>query len=185
MRSFILKTPSRKCSTIFRKGYIKHFCDTYADDYPPSWMMIEGIMFGTASRLYKGLCSSFQETIADKLNLPKRHTPAIFEALVVLRNMCAHHSRIWNQEFGVKMPYLNEFKKRNQPVRVGLNEHFDERRLAYVYLMLCKITRELNISRSFRCEFHIWYNTMPEKFRSHMGFKEANIHIFDERMSNY
>ena len=93
------------------EDFIKHYKQKYdTPSMPPSWMTLEVVSFGTLSRLYKNLDSSYSEKrkIAELFGI---HNEDIFanwlHAFCNLQNCCAHHSRIWNRRFLIhlKLPY--------------------------------------------------------------------------------
>lgn len=93
------------------EDFIKHYRQKYdSPSMPPSWMTLEVVSFGTLSRLYKNLDSSYSEKrkIAELFGI---HNEDIFanwlHAFCNLRNCCAHHSRIWNRRFLIhlRLPY--------------------------------------------------------------------------------
>lgn len=81
----------------------------------PIWVLTEVLDFADISLLYEALPARDQWTIADRLGLhiddsklrssqrikaKKNHPLARWlEQLTVLRNTCAHHSRVWNRSF--------------------------------------------------------------------------------------
>lgn len=100
------------CNDVDRSGedFIKHFYKKYdSPDMPPSWMTMEVISFGTLSWLYKLLKNNdFKKEVAKSFGIPNVDIFANWlHAFSGLRNCCAHHSRIWNRRFAVKikMPY--------------------------------------------------------------------------------
>ncbi|HEY0065743.1 MAG TPA: Abi family protein, partial [Flavisolibacter sp.] len=68
---------------------------------PPSWKTLEIVSLGVLSKLYATLKSSpVKQTIAKSLHLPNNeYLEAWMNSLVVLRNLCAHHARIFNRLF--------------------------------------------------------------------------------------
>jgi abortive infection bacteriophage resistance protein len=83
-------------------------------DLAPSWMTLEVLSFGTLSKLYSTMTlnSDINKRIADSFGVVK---PIIltnwFHAFSILRNYCAHHSRIWNRRFQVdiSLPYNTHY----------------------------------------------------------------------------
>jgi abortive infection bacteriophage resistance protein len=78
---------------------IKHYYATYDNPMlPPSWAAAETISFGKWSRLYAGLKIG-QSAIAAQFNLPAPVFGSWLHSLTVLRNICAHHGRVYNRRF--------------------------------------------------------------------------------------
>jgi len=97
------------------EDFISHYQTKYISPaLPPAWMTLETLSFGNISKLIANLdCKSVPfRRISTAFGLPN---PFILENWIysfsVLRNYCAHHSRIWNRRFHVKMklPYNTIF----------------------------------------------------------------------------
>jgi abortive infection bacteriophage resistance protein len=90
--------------------FIEHYKHTYTTPaYPPAWMSLEVITLGLLSKLYGNLKKgNAKKKVAEEFGLPN---PLILEswmhAFAGLRNICAHHSRLWNRRFTIvpKLPY--------------------------------------------------------------------------------
>jgi len=89
--------------------FVKHFKDKYKSNVLPIWMMVELISFGTLSRLFSALKPN-HETMTKKVGVP----PAVFKnwlhTINHIRNICAHHSRLWNRQFVIKAKVPKKIK---------------------------------------------------------------------------
>ncbi|GHG01343.1 hypothetical protein GCM10017783_11990 [Deinococcus piscis] len=79
--------------------FVTHYRQSYSGAYPPSWMLAEVVSFGTWSKLYAALHTPEQKRIADVLGIHQNTLREWLKALSIVRNVTAHHSRIWNREF--------------------------------------------------------------------------------------
>ncbi len=88
--------------------FIKHYSITYNDPYnPPCWMSIELLTIGELSRLYSALTQNAdRKAIAAFFGLHHTAFSSWLHSLVYVRNICAHHSRLWNREFAIKPEVL-------------------------------------------------------------------------------
>lgn len=85
-----------------KEEFIQHHDNSYSSpSRPPAWKTIEVVSLGLLSKLYSNLKDgSEKKEIARSLHLPNHeYLQSWLTALVVLRNHCAHHSRIWNRVF--------------------------------------------------------------------------------------
>mgnify|MGYP001216213677 CR=1 FL=1 len=104
-----------------KEVFISHFRSTYLG-YPkiPIWMALEVASLGSLSKLFSNLVSDLQARICNKLSAPH---PVVFgswlHSLTYVRNICAHHSRLWNRELAVapKWP-AKENQHRAPPKRI-------------------------------------------------------------------
>jgi abortive infection bacteriophage resistance protein len=88
--------------------FIKHYTDNYKSPLnPPSWMSIELLTIGELSRLYTALKKNIDKNeIASFFNLHHTVFTSWLHSMVYVRNICAHHSRLWNREFAIKPDVL-------------------------------------------------------------------------------
>lgn len=78
--------------------FIHAFKAKYNNPIPPSWMTLEITSFGTLSILYKNLRPTHQKReIAHYFGLPDKVFETWIHSIVYLRNVCAHHTRLWNR----------------------------------------------------------------------------------------
>lgn len=83
--------------------FIKAFQQKYSDPMPPSWMMLEVTSFGTLSALYSYLTPGRDKRdIANHFGLPEVVFASWLHSIVYLRNICAHHARLWNKEMQIQ-----------------------------------------------------------------------------------
>jgi abortive infection bacteriophage resistance protein len=87
-----------------KESYARHYPVTYADPpLMPGWAMLEELTLGDLSHLYKGLArDSDKKVIAKSLGLAAPLMQSWLHTLTTIRNMCAHHSRMWNRELGIR-----------------------------------------------------------------------------------
>jgi abortive infection bacteriophage resistance protein len=83
--------------------FVEHFRGRYTD-YPdlPIWMLSEIMSFGTLTRMYRGMDRADQRLIAGRYRLQNADFGSILLHLAYVRNLCAHHSRIWDRVWAIK-----------------------------------------------------------------------------------
>jgi abortive infection bacteriophage resistance protein len=83
--------------------FIEHYYKQYGDPYlPPAWMATEVLSLGGLSRVYQGIGdSSLKQKIADPFSIPVKVLSQWLHSLSHLRNVCAHHGRLWNRMFSI------------------------------------------------------------------------------------
>ncbi len=79
--------------------------------------MIEVISFGQALRLFKLLYDKDQKSIAKDYGMPRAVFESWFHSLLVMRNICAHHSRLWNRALRAKPKIPNKWKETDDDVK--------------------------------------------------------------------
>lgn len=112
--------------------FIKHNFDNHEGEVPV-WAVVEALSFGTLSKIIKNLktgtgstysilASNYQYT-SKKGNLvtpSKKMFSSWVQAVSVLRNMCAHNSRIYNRTIHTTPEILNADKVTPAPAHNGL-----------------------------------------------------------------
>jgi abortive infection bacteriophage resistance protein len=98
-----------------RDIHIQHYYNTYSEpDMPPSWMVFETISFGTISRLFGGLFKSETAKICLPLRVNHDTFSSWLHSISYVRNMCAHHSRVWNKTLTIKPAVAKKHKTKFQ-----------------------------------------------------------------------
>jgi abortive infection bacteriophage resistance protein len=84
-------------------AFTAHYQASYSG-FPrmPVWMMSELISLGSLSRLYRGMQHSDKRIVASQLNIHHKRLQDWLHVLTYVRNVCAHHSRLWNRELAIK-----------------------------------------------------------------------------------
>ena len=106
-------------------------------DNPDAWMIFETATFGTLSKMYKNLLnqSPLKSRIANELGLySARELSSWLEAISVLRNIIAHHSRIWYKIFSKKPTNIN--RHRDKWMLSSLTEHQRKRAFGVISCLL-------------------------------------------------
>ncbi len=80
-----------------KEGIIKEFYSKYADHFPPSWILMEGLYFSEAIEIFKKLKRNNAQKIAEKYKIDEKVLQSWFILLNDVRNICAHHGRLWNK----------------------------------------------------------------------------------------
>ncbi len=82
---------------------VVEFRHRYNDPFPPSWITMEVTSFGTLSTLYKGLKNGRgKRALANYYGLSDTVMESWLHAIVYVRNICAHHSRLWNKNLRIR-----------------------------------------------------------------------------------
>lgn len=89
--------------------FIVAFKTKYNDPLPPSWMILEITSFGTLSMLYKQLKPGrSKREIAHYFGLSDTVFSSWLHSIVYLRNVCAHHTRLWNRVMSITPQFPRE-----------------------------------------------------------------------------
>jgi abortive infection bacteriophage resistance protein len=84
------------------EAFIKHFMAKYSEILPPIWASCEVMSLGQLSRWYQSLQSlQTSQSISRMYLLNNKLLESWIHSISIVRNHCAHHSRLWNREFTV------------------------------------------------------------------------------------
>ena len=141
--------------------FMTKFRAKYSPDSPiPSWMVAESISFGKLSRLYSLLKNSKEKSmIADHFGaITSEYFTSWLHAFVILRNICAHHARLWNKKIGkdIKMP-----TRRKNVFLSSVNEE-NIRRYYGVSSCLLKVFKSINYD--FMIEYKKRFHKLLEDY---------------------
>lgn len=82
--------------------FIRHLLDTYSEPLPPVWAVCEVMSLGLLSRWYNNLGPMpTRRAIAAGYGLDEKILESWLRHLSLVRNTCAHHSRLWNRDFTI------------------------------------------------------------------------------------
>lgn len=86
--------------------FVTHFrAKYYSENHLPIWMAAELMSFGTLSRLYAAAPANARKSFASRLNATTTFVESWMRSLSYVRNVSAHHSRLWNRVLRV-MPSI-------------------------------------------------------------------------------
>lgn len=100
LQNIISKAKSARRPEVF----IRHYTNRYkSPSNPPSWMCLELLTIGELSRIYKGFRNNAdKKRIADFFDVHHSVFQSWLHTLTYVRNLCAHHSRLWNKDLAIE-----------------------------------------------------------------------------------
>jgi len=87
-----------------KETFVEHYKNKY-EGFPqiPIWMAVEVMSFGALSQLYHNLLRPDQIAIAKSIGYHSSVLSSWLHTFTYTRNICAHHSRIWNRQLSIAM----------------------------------------------------------------------------------
>ena len=86
--------------------FIKYYSEKYSEpELPPFWMLSEVLSMGDLSKILNGINFKDEKLIAKSITQNYYIAPVLtnwIHVLATVRNICAHHSRLWNRELKIK-----------------------------------------------------------------------------------
>jgi abortive infection bacteriophage resistance protein len=148
--------------------FILAFREKYTDPMPPSWMMLEVSSFGSLSVMYSNLKPGLEKRqIANAFGLADRGFASWLHSIVYLRNVCAHHSRLWNRVMSIQplIPRKPHFEWINSNSVENNKTHYILSMLVY---LMNRIKYENNVIERFKVLLNKYPNISPKA----MGFPD-------------
>lgn len=149
------------------EDFIAHFRSKYGLQRPPIWAACEIMSFGVVSRMFALRDLRIKKRIADTYSLPEPILESLLHHLAYVRNLCAHHSRLWNRRFVITLSLPVSF-----PVAVvqSVNRCIPDNRKIYNTLILLTHTcAVIEQNKSWRTRLLALLNRCPV-WCDRMGF---------------
>jgi abortive infection bacteriophage resistance protein len=94
-----------------KEAFVEHFRKNY-DEFPdlPLWAAAETMTLGCMFTLFRMSQKRIHASVAKRFSLPGPVLLSWLRTLLYVRNLCAHHARLWNRELAVKpmLPYNDD-----------------------------------------------------------------------------
>lgn len=144
---------------------IVHFQQNYSNVFPPSWMTFEISSFGTLSMMYRWLNAGHaRRKVARFYGLTDTVMESWLHSIVYVRNICAHHCRLWNRRLSI-----NALVPRNTHLTF-INTPRDTKRVYYILSIILYFLQSVNPQNTFACRFKSLLAEYPRVDIAAMGF---------------
>ena len=179
---WLLETLAKAAKEREVESFLAHYRRKYtaAPVHPPIWMAVELLTFKQVSVLFAHLRQAkdtqrIEAHFGWKFPLLK----SWFRSLSDLRNICAHHARVWNREFGSRpeMPKKAPPHWPTIPETIATGAHvqpaqtLDPRRRLYLQLVVIESLMQVVCPESRWAERLVMLlDRYPQVSRPHMGF---------------
>lgn len=161
----------------FKKKYgqfVDHNCVALSRS-PEAWIIFEVATFGTLSKFYKNLGHQLpvKSRIANVFGL-NRHSElsSWLEAISNLRNIVAHHSRVWNRVMVKRLVKVNN--ARNTWLVKPMTESQERKAFPVISAMLY-FCNAIEDGEQFRAAIRTLFQRYPSVFSETLGFGSALV----------
>lgn len=153
------------------QDFIVKYRENYNQPYPPAWKSFEIITFNQLVSIYTNLKDTDDlKAISSHFQLHHKVFKSWLFTLVYIRNICAHHSVLWNIVLTIKPKELKQPKR----AWVGQWSNGDMLKIYSVLCIIAYLLDHINPYHEFKEKLHILLET--NKYRgidiSKMGFPE-------------
>lgn len=146
-----------------KEEYLIAYFNKYSEPKtPPAWMVFESLTFGQTVLIFNQLQNKHKQNISKSFSVSYKTAGKWMHALSAIRNICAHHGRLWNKEMTtrlhIKVKGYEEIFSKDRPNRL------------FNYLVVMQIfLTDINNDQ----DFIIQLQSLIEGYQiniSHMGF---------------
>ena len=155
-----------------KEKFIRYYKTKYtAPDIPPLWAVAETMSFGGLSKWVTATKNNaVKKRVAISMGLPNSaQLEGVLEALTYVRNICAHHNRLWNRRLVKRMPNIRRFQSSFE--RTAHNGQLQPDNLIYnVLVVILHICLHLNVDPTYKQRLKMLVGNVTDAQRSAMGF---------------
>ncbi len=148
------------------EDFVKHFKLEYTNSFPPAWILSETLSFGCLTYMFNNLRPAIKTRLAQKFNLSIAPFESWIGIIHLTRNICCHHSRLWNRWNAMQPSIPNS----NTPAWIAsINNHRS------LYFNLCIIKHFVDIlspSNDMAIKLRSLMDSFPIIWPGAMGFPD-------------
>lgn len=148
---------------------VKHF-ENHSSELPESWKALEVLTLGTISKLYSNLKHQLPEKnkIATEFGLNnQKYLVSWLLTITVLRNIIAHHSRLWNRVIINKYDWPPTSPN---PILSYIPDNYQRRKIFPILTAIVYMNNKISPGNKIINELFNLFNQFPNTQLSKMGF---------------
>jgi len=146
--------------------YIRHYTNQYdTPANPPSWMCFELLTIGELSHIYRGLKNNADKNrVAQFFDLHPTVFTSWLHSITYVRNICAHHARLWNKDLAIEPDILLKPKGR------WVSKAFENnKRVFYFLCVLQYLLQRANPGNNLSLKLEALFAKYPTIPKQYMG----------------
>lgn len=152
-----------------KETFVQHYKSKYSTPHlPPIWAIVETMTLGSLSMWYENTESTkVKSAVSRMFGLPGHDiTSKVLHALTPVRNVCAHHCRLWNRKFPMLLPKI---KRLNHSLVTQANQQQDHYLYNYLVVII-HLMNSISPNSSWRQRLIDELNTVTPVQHQAMGF---------------
>ena len=100
-QKIMVKAEEQKNKRLTHEAYLKHFIEELKQDLP-LWAYVDLLTIADISILYSISTEAIQTSVSSNFNVPYKILSKFMHSMTIVRNLCAHGSRLYNRLFEQK-----------------------------------------------------------------------------------
>lgn len=160
--------------------FVAHYRKQYKEPFlPPIWAVVETLTLGALSCWYsRTRDTKVKQEVAKALGMPTIEImEGVLHVLTNVRNICAHHGRLWNRKFVLQLPKIKRLRGQlviHQKVQEDGSTQEQLSRHIYNYLVvLANMVNSLSPTSRWKYRLRDHVRTLPADKQAAMGFPEG------------
>ena len=149
--------------------FINHYKTEYKRPFlPPIWAMVETLTFGELSKWVTNTNSNqVKKSLAQSVGLPTVEIfQSVLHSLCMIRNICAHHGRLWNRLFVKRLPHIKKLRSTIVTTQPAIPD-----KTIYNYLVvITHILQSIEPKNPWKAELVTHIKQLSNKQQQTMGF---------------
>lgn len=166
-KKLLAKAQEQQDKRLPHEAYLKHFIEELKQPLP-LWVYVDLLTIADISFFYTITESAIQKSIARCFNVPYKVLGKFMHSMTILRNLCAHGSRLYNRLFEQK-PKLS--KDERSLLRVSNNSIVDDAHL-YSFILVMKRLLKSEDFTAMKCEIISLTEAYPFVHMKYYGFND-------------
>lgn len=154
--------------------FVEHYRRKYTDPFlPPLWQVTELMSFGELSHwVVNTQDNDLKDELARDIGLPNKETlEGTLQLLSYVRNICAHHSRLWNRKTVKRSRNIRQFRVDLDIDRSG-KQHQPRNSIYNVLVVLARTLRHQSPDTTFPQRVRNLVETRTAAQQAAMGFPQ-------------
>ena len=172
----LLADIERQCRRKTKEVFLKHYVEKYTSPrLPPSWVVVELLTYGQLSIVYDNMArATDQKIIARQFNTHAELLRSWMQSISYIRNVCAHHSRLWNRELGnaPKVPHTPPDNWIRTLGTVADSQINPNKRLYLLLVVIEYLLQAANPESEWHKRLYDLMQKHPNVSKAHMGMPE-------------
>lgn len=163
----ILEKINQVCSANDKEVFIAHYLSKYTNpSLPPCWMALEVISFGQLSKIYRYLDTPTElKKISSQFGVDITVLGSWLHSINYVRNICAHHGRIWNKLLAISP--INP--KKTKYIWLS-NNRLNQKKVYFSLSVINYMLRAIYPNSDFSLQIKKLITKYPEVPTQNMGF---------------
>lgn len=149
------------------EDFVAHYRQKYQMQRPPIWAACEIMSFGLLSRFFENIKrNSERKQISATYGMSPETLESLLQHCSYVRNLCAHHSRLWNRRFTITV----QLPQSSPPTVIPNLHRTEDRRLYNTLVLLIHMVGVIEPAAAWPRRLTQHLLTLKPDLFPHMGF---------------